>query len=247
MENIFSLSGKKILVTGASSGIGRAVAVQCSKMGAQVIVSGRNIQRLDETLSQMESGNHIIAVGDITQKDEICKIISELPALDGIVHCAGIGHRKVCKQLEEVDIDNVMNINFKAPVMLQTEILKNKKLSKGASVVFVSSIAAESPSFGNAIYSASKGALTSYANCLGLELAQRQIRVNVISPAMVWTDLILNDSVTKEQLQEDEKKYPLKRYGQPQDVANLAVYLLSDAANWMTISNVRITGGGIKL
>jgi NAD(P)-dependent dehydrogenase (short-subunit alcohol dehydrogenase family) len=244
MENIFSLSGKKILVTGASSGIGRAVAVQCSKMDAQVIVSGRNIQRLNETLSQMDGGNHLIAAGDITRKNDICKIVSELPSLDGIVHCAGIGHRKVCKQLEEVDIDNVMNINFKAPVMLQTEIHKSKKLSKGASVVFIASIAAESPSYGNAIYSASKGALISYANCLGLELAQRQIRVNVISPAMVWTDLILNDSVTKEQLQEDEKKYPLKRYGQPQDVANLAVYLLSDAASWMTISNVKITGGG---
>lgn len=247
MENIFSLSGKKILVTGASSGIGRAVAVQCSKMDAQVIVSGRNIQRLDETLSQMEGGNHLIAAGDITRKNDICKIVSELPSLDGIVHCAGIGHRKVCKQLEEVDIDNVMNINFKAPVMLQTEIQKSKKLSKGASIIFIASIAAESPSYGNAIYSASKGALVSYANCLGLELAQRQIRVNVISPAMVWTDLILNDSVTKEQLQEDEKKYPLKRYGQPQDVANLAVYLLSDAASWMTISNVKITGGVIKL
>ena len=244
MENVFSLSGKTILVTGASSGIGRAVAVLCSKMDAKVIITGRNTQRLDQTLSLMQGCNNISVTGDITKKNDIHTIVDGLPSLDGIVHCAGIGHRKVCKQLEEVDIDNVMDINFKAPVMLQTEILKRKKISKGASVVFVASIAAESPSYGNAIYSASKGALISYANCLGLELAQRQIRVNVISPAMVWTDLILNDSVTKEQLQEDEKKYPLKRYGQPQDVANLAVYLLSDAASWMTISNVKITGGG---
>ena len=243
--NPFSLKGKTILVTGASSGIGRGIAVTCSKMGATVVLGGRNETRLNETLSEMEGDGHVLAVADLTKKEELEKMVDILPKLDGIVHCAGIGQRILCKQLKESDVDNVMDMNFKAPVLLQTEILKKKKINKGASIVFIASIAAESPSVGNSIYSASKGAIISYANCLVVELAPRKIRVNCISPAMVWTDLILKDGISEEELKVDEQKYPLKRYGNPDDIANLAVYMLSDASSWMTGSNVRITGGGI--
>ena len=245
--NPFSLTGKTILVTGASSGIGRGIAVTCSKMGATIVLGGRNETRLNETLSEMEGDGHVLAVADITKKEELESMDDTLPKLDGIVHCAGIGQRILCKQLQETDVDNVMDMNFKAPVLLQTEILKKKKINKGASIVFIASIAAESPSVGNSIYSASKGAIISYANCLVVELAPRKIRVNSISPAMVWTDLILKDGISEEELKEDEQKYPLKRYGNPDDIANLAVYMLSDASSWMTGSNVRITGGAFKL
>lgn len=241
--NPFSLTGKTILVTGASSGIGRGITVTCSKMGATIVLGGRNETRLNETLSEMEGDGHVLAVADLTKKEELEKMVDILPKLDGIVHCAGIGQRILCKQLQESDVDNVMYMNFKAPVLLQTEILKKKKINKGASIVFIASIAAESPSVGNSIYSASKGAIISYANCLVVELAPRKIRVNCISPAMVWTDLILKDGISEEELKEDEQKYPLKRYGNPDDIANLAVYMLSDASSWMTGSNVRITGG----
>lgn len=243
--NPFSLKGKTILVTGASSGIGRGIAVTCSKMEANIVLGGRNEVRLNETLSEMEGEGHVLAVADLTKKEELEKMVDILPKLDGIVHCAGIGQRILCKQLQETDVDNVMDMNFKAPVLLQTEILKKKKINKAASIVFIASIAAESPSVGNSIYSASKGAIISYANCLVVELAPRKIRVNCISPAMVWTDLILKDGISEEELKEDEQKYPLKRYGNPDDIANLAVYMLSDASSWMTGSNVRITGGGI--
>ena len=245
--NPFSLEGKKILVTGASSGIGRGIAVTCSKMGANIVLCGRNETRLHETLFEMEGDGHVLAVADLTKKEELESMVDTLPKLDGIVHCAGIGQRILCKQLQESDVDNVMNMNFKAPVLLQTEILKKKKINKGASIVFIASIAAESPSVGNSIYSASKGAIISYANCLVVELAPRKIRVNCISPAMVWTDLILKDGISEEELKEDEQKYPLKRYGNPDDIANLAVYMLSDASSWMTGSNVRITGGVFEL
>ena len=245
--NPFSLKGKTILVTGASSGIGRGIAVTCSKMGATVVLGGRNETRLNETLSEMEGEGHVLAVADLTKKAELEKMVDILPKLDGIVHCAGIGQRILCKQLQETDVDNVMDMNFKAPVLLQTEILKKKKINKAASIVFIASIAAESPSVGNSIYSASKGAIISYANCLVVELAPRKIRVNCISPAMVWTDLILKDGISEEELKEDEQKYPLKRYGNPYDIANLAVYMLSDASSWMTGSNVRITGGVFEL
>lgn len=241
--NPFSLEGKTILVTGASSGIGRGVAVTCSKMGATVIINGRNVSKLQETLTFMEAGESQMMSGDLTDENALSSLVASLPKLDGVVHCAGIGQRIPCKDLQEENVNQVMDVNFKAPVMLQAELLRQKKLNKAASIVFIASIASWSPSFGNAVYSASKGAIISYANCLALELAPRKIRVNCISPAMVWTDLVTKDGIDEEQLKEDEQKYPLKRYGQPEDIANLAVYMLSDASTWMTGSNVKISGG----
>lgn len=241
--NPFSLEGKTVLVTGASSGIGRGIAVACSLMGATVVINGRNELKLEDTLSQMKGNGHTMMVGDLTNMSTLTSLVSSLPKLDGVVHCAGVGTRVLCKNISEADIDQTFSTNLKAPVMLQTEILKQKKINKGASVVFVASISTDSPSVGNALYAASKGALVSYANCLQLELAPRMIRVNCISPAMVWTDLIFKGGLTEEELHKDEQTYPLKRYGRPADVANLAVYLLSDASSWMTGSNVKITGG----
>lgn len=245
--NPFTLEGKTILVTGASFGIGRGIAIACSKMGATVIINGRNEQRLAETMTEMQGEENISLAADLNDSNSLTEMVSRLPKLDGIVHCAGIGQRVLCKQLQEADLDTMMDVNFKAPVMLQTEILKQKKINKGASIVFIASIASDSPSIGNAVYSASKGAIISYANCLALELAPRQIRVNCILPAMIWTDLILKGGITEEELKEDEKKYPLKRYGKPEDIANLSIYLLSNAAAWMTGSSIKITGGVIKL
>ena len=245
--NPFSLEGKTILVTGASSGIGRGIAIACSKMGASVIVNGRNEERLNETLLQMNGEKNKMAVADLSNLDDVTSMVSALPKLDGVVHCAGIGQRVLCKQLQESDLDNMMDVNFKAPVMLQTELLKQKRINKAASIVFIASIAAESPTIGNAMYCASKGAIISYANCLSIELAPRLIRVNCISPAMVWTDLIFKGGITEEELKEDEKRYPLKRYGTPEDIANLTIYLLSDASSWMTGSNIKLTGGVSKL
>ena len=242
--NPFSLEGKTILVTGASSGIGRGIAVTCSKMGAKIIINGRNQAKLGETFGRLNEGPHRIVAADLTNSESVRRMMEELPALDGVVHCAGIGQRVLCKAATEQDIDSVMDVNFKGPVFLQSELLKYKKINKGASIVFIASISTWSPSIGNAFYSASKGAIVSYANCLALELAPRKVRVNCISPAMVWTDLILQEGVEEEQLKQDEQKYPLKRYGTPEDIANLAIYMLSDASTWMTGSNVKLSGGG---
>jgi len=242
--NPFTLEGKTILVTGASSGIGRGISVTCSKMGATLVLNGRNQMKLGTTLAQLDAGEHKSIAADLTNSDSMSRMVAELPTLDGVVHCAGIGQRVLCKVATEQDVNSVMDANFKGPVLLQTELLRQKKIKKGASIIFVASIATWSPSIGNAYYSASKGAIVSYANCLALELAPRNIRVNCISPAMVWTDLVLQEGVDEEQLKADEQKYPLKRYGTPEDIANLAVYMLSDASVWMTGSNVKISGGG---
>ena len=171
-------------------------------------------------------------------------MVATLPKLDGVVQCAGVGSRIPCKMIEEDSINEVMIPNFEAPVLLQTALLKAKKINKSASIVYIASRAASSPSVGNAVYSASKGAIISYAKCLALELAPRLIRVNCICPAMIWTDLILKGGLTEEDLHEQEQKYPLKRYGRPTDVAYLCLYLLSDASSWMTGSTIDLTGGG---
>ena len=245
--NPFSLSGKTILVTGASSGIGQAIAISVSKMGAKVVINGRNIAKLENTLSQMSGDNNSILAGDITKGEDVSNLSDAVPQLDGIVHCAGIGHRMPAKMLTENDIDTVMRANFNGAVLLQAALLQKKKVKKDSSIVFIASKAAEYPSPGNAVYSASKGALISYARCLALELAPRGIRVNSICPAMVWTDLIMQNEVTFDQLKASEQNYPLKRYGKPEDVAYLAIYLLSNASTWMTNSCIDLTGGGNSL
>lgn len=242
MDNPFSLVGKTILVTGASSGIGRGIAIACAGMGAKVIITGRNIARLQETLSKMEGNGHNIIAADLVIPTERTNLVQSLPTLDGLVQCAGVMNRVPCKNIGKDDIDSVLQPNLQAPMLLQAELLQAKKINKAASIVYMASIAARSAVGGNALYSASKAALISYAKCLALELAPRQIRVNCIAPAMVWTDLALVGA-TKEELEEDQAKYPLKRYGTPEDIANLAIYLLSDASCWMTGSCVEITGG----
>lgn len=245
--NPFSLKGKTILVTGASSGIGQATAIICSAMGAKVVVTGRNEARLKQTFDMLDGNGHISILAELTDASSRIGLIGALPAVDGIVHAAGIGHRKPCKAITAEDISAVMEANFNATVLLQAGILQKKKLNKAGSVVFISSRTAEIPTVANALYSASKGALKSYAKCLSLELAPRAIRVNCICPAMVWTPLVLSDGVSEEQLQAEQAKYPLKRYGKPQDIANLAVFLLSDASSWMTGSCIDITGGSIEI
>lgn len=246
MENLFnpfSLHGKTILVTGASSGIGKAIAVYCSKLGAHLIITGQNETKLRATFSELKGDNQYI-IADLTKSTDVQKLATQVPNLDGIVHCAGIGSRIPCKMISKINIDEVMGINFDAPVLIQTALLGNKKINKGASIVFLSSRAANTPSIGNAIYSASKGAILSYAKCLALELSNRLIRVNCVCPGMVWTDLILKDGISEEQLHESELKYPLKRFGNVEDIAYLVIYLLSDASLWMTGSAIDISGGG---
>lgn len=242
MNNPFSLVGKTILITGASAGIGRGIAIACAGMGAQVILTARNIERLQETLTQLEGEGHTYIAADLTNEAERIALVEQLPILDGVVQCAGVGNRVPCKMLVQEDLDRVMKPNTEAPMLLQSLLLSEKKIKKQASVVFIASAAATMPVTGNAVYSASKAALVAYAKCLALELAPRQIRVNSISPTMVWTDLALVGA-TVEQLQEAQLSYPLKRYGMPEDIANLAIYLLSDASAWMTGSNIEITGG----
>lgn len=241
--NPFSLKGKQILITGASSGIGKGIALACAAMGATVILNGRNSSRLNEVLSQMTGSGHAVFPVDLGDRDVVSSMVGKLPKLDGVVMCAGVANRVPCKSITEADFDFVIKTNLEAPILLQAELLAKKKINRAASIVFIASRAYESPSMGNAIYSASKGAVVSYAKCLALELAPRQIRVNCICPGMVWTDLITS-VLNEEDLKVAEQGYPLKRFGHVEDVASLAIYLLSDASSWMTGGAIDISGGG---
>jgi len=248
IENPFSLSGKTILVTGASSGIGRAIAIACTQMGASVILTGRNVQRLNETLTGLMGEGHQAIPADLTDGDQVEALVSQLPKLDGVSHNAGISLRVPCNSIENDDYQAVMKANFEAPMSLQTALLSHKRMNRDASIVFMASKAADFPSVGNALYSASKGALISYAKVLALELAPRNIRVNCVCPAMVLTPLVACDAlIGQDDVADLQKKYPLKRYGQPDDVAYLAVYLLSNVSTWMTGVSVDITGGAKEL
>lgn len=243
--NPFTLEGKTVLVTGASSGIGRSIAVECSKLGARVYITARNEERLKETLSMMEGEGHQYVCSDLTDESSIQTLVEQLPSLNGVVHNAGMGDRMLCKMLKQENVERVMKTNFEGPVLLQKYLLKKKKIEKEGSIVFIASRAPFAPATGNSIYAASKGAILGYAKCLGLEVAPQLIRVNSICPAMVWTELVAKDAAqTDGNYEEAQLKYPLKRFGKPEDVAWLTVYLLSDASGWMTGSQIDITGGG---
>ena len=217
MENYnpFSLSGKTILVTGASSGIGRAIAVECSRMGATVILTARNAERLEKTLSMLEGTGHAVVAADLTEENDRKHLIESLPVLDGVVQNAGVFNTVLTKNIQQKDLDYVLPPNLYAPILLQKELVKHKLLAKGSSVVFMSSIASLRPFIGNAVYTISKAGITGYAKVLALELAPKNIRVNCICPGIVRTDLTENSVFSTEEYKAEEMKYPLKRYGKP--------------------------------
>lgn len=245
--NPFSLEGKKILITGASSGIGKAIAIECSKMGASVIITGRNLQRLEQTLSLMdkEGSDHQMIISDLSLESSVTELVSTINVnLDGIVHCAGFTIPKPFKFYDKEDLDSMMSVNFNAPFWLTQTLLKKKKISKGASIVFISSISGVWVSYmAGSLYSATKGAINGVAKGLALELASKNIRVNCVNPGMINTAILDSGVISDEQLKEDAQKYPLKRYGKPEEVAYGVIYLLSDASSWTTGSNLLIDGG----
>ena len=245
MHNPFTLSGKTILVTGASSGIGRVIAIECSKMNAQLIILGRNQERLKNTFDHLQPNeNHKMFSLDLTSKENLDDFIKSIATIDGLVNVAGILKRLPFKFIDSDALEEVMKINFFAPAILTKELVSKRKLNNGSSVVFISSISGSFiSSIGNSIYSSSKGAIDALSRNIALELAPKKIRVNTINPGMVDTDLLSEKSFTEEELKKDIENYPLKRYGKPEDIAHAVIYLLSDASSWVTGSNLLIDGG----
>lgn len=242
--NPFSLEGKTILVTGASSGIGKETAIQCSKMGAKVIITARNEERLKETLSSLEGDGHQMILAELTDQEDVERLVGEVSALQGLVLCAGKGMTSPFPFSTREKYDEIFNVNFFAPVELLRLLVKKKKLDKESSVVFVSSIGGvKSFQLGNGVYGASKAAINSTMEFCAKELAAKKIRVNSVNPGMVNTKLIQSGTISEEQYKLDMEKYPLKRYGEPEDIALGIIYLLSDASSWVTGHSLVIDGG----
>jgi NAD(P)-dependent dehydrogenase (short-subunit alcohol dehydrogenase family) len=245
-KNPYSLEGQNVLVTGASSGIGRAIAVESSRMGAHVTALGRDQCRLDQTVAALEGKGHQAVRLDLCDDVQLERMVSALDSVDGVVNAAGLTRTAPAKFIDKADFDEIMAVNVYAPMKLMKHLLTYKKLNNAASLVFISSVVGGIlPYKGQGVYAASKGALSAYAKVLALELSSRKIRVNSVAPAMVRTRLLDTLGADAEALNEDEKRYPLG-YGTPEDVAWAVVYLLSNASRWMT-GNILSIDGGVTL
>lgn len=243
--NPFSLEGKTILVTGASSGIGKATAIECSKMGATLVITGRNKERLHEVYSLLNGNNHLQILADLTETQDIDNIIKNVPKLDGIVLSAGKSLTLPIPFCSREKFDSYFDINFFSPVEIIRLLYKKKILKNASSIVFISSVGGVTGfNPGNSIYGASKAALNSFMRFCANEFASRKIRVNSICPGMIDTPLIHRGTITEDQLKEFANNYLLKRFGTVEEIAWGAIYFLSDASAWTTGTSLIINGGG---
>ena len=244
--NPFTLEGKTILVTGASSGIGRAAAIECSKAGAKVIITARNEERLKETHDQLADADNQPAwiVADMQKDEDIQSLVEQLPVLDGVVCNAGISINVPIAFIDREKIQHVLDVNTVAPILLTRQLVKKKKVAKGGSIVFTSSVSGNNTvTVAHEMYSASKTAITGFMRNAALDLAVKGIRCNAVHPGMINTPMVHSGKYSEEQLQKDMDNYPLHRFGEPEEVAYAMIYLLSDASAWVTGHSLVIDGG----
>ena len=242
--NPFSLEGKTILITGASSGIGKATAIECSKLGARCIITGRNEKRLSETYSLLEGEGHLQIVSDLSDFSQIQKLVDQIPVVNGLVNNAGISKHLPVNFVTEEKIDEIFPINLTAPILLFSKLLKSKKMARPSSAVFTSSINGLLVGEKSAcLYSTTKAGISGFVKVCAHELASKGIRVNCVCPGMIETSILSEGTITKEQLAENAKGYPLGRHGKPEEVAWGIIYLLSDASSFVTGTNLVIDGG----
>lgn len=244
MYNPFQLTNKTILITGASSGIGRATAIECSKMGAKIIACGRNVERLDSTISCLEGSGHRKFVGDLVDSNVIEELVSFIDSIDGAFFAASQTMVLPIVFSSEVKFKEIYCNNLFPNIELLRLLIKKKKVREHGSIVYVVSIGGTTVfESGLAAYGSAKAALNSFIRYAALEFAPKKIRVNGISPGAVDTPMIHEGNVSDDDLADCISRCPLKRWGQPEDVARGAVYLLSDASSWVTGHTLVIDGG----
>lgn len=249
MYNPFSLKGKTVLVTGASSGIGRQCAIDCSKMGAKVVLVARNEERLKETLSQMAGEDHLCESYDLTNFDDMAakikEIVSKVGPLDGALHCAGISTTEPLKITSPERLEEFFRANVYSAVFLTKEICKLKNYNKeGASIVFFSSVMGIVGESLKSSYSLTKGALISGMRSLACEYAKKNIRFNCVSPGVIETPINANQPYLKDpELRAHFEAKHLLGLGQCSDISNACIYLLSNASRWVTGQNIVVDGG----
>jgi NAD(P)-dependent dehydrogenase (short-subunit alcohol dehydrogenase family) len=246
--NPFTLEGKRILITGASSGLGFAIALDAARMGAEIVGIGRDSDRLGEMLKATQlisKKNHQSIIADLTLPDSIISIEAELSlAVDGVVHCAGISRLAPIRQVNLKHIREVNSINIEAPLLQTQRFLSKNLINSGGSILFLSSIAAHIGVPGVGIYSGSKAYLIAAMRCLALEVVKRKIRVNCLSPAIINTPLLTGtiSVIGSDSIGDLESQYPLG-FGTPEDISNACIYFLSDASRWVTGTTLIMDGG----
>lgn len=243
------LLNKIILVTGASSGIGREVSKYFSSQGAKLVISGRNKERLTQTLNLLSGDGHYAIPADLCSENEIKSFMDQVfevaGPLDGLVHCAGIMKTLPLQALKEIDFDDCFNINVKSAQFLVKNFRRRGKFNPlNSSVVFLSSVAASCGEPANTTYAASKAALEGLSKSLAMELAKSNIRVNCLAPGLVETEMMMDFSkqLTDAQLNKVVNKHPLG-LGKPEDVAYSAAFLSSDLSKWITGTTLFVDGG----
>lgn len=243
-NNPFYLINKTIFVTGASSGIGREIALALSNMGATLFITGRNETELKTTHTLLKGSQHQMMMADLTDEKQLEQLAAQLPKLDGVVMNAGVSDPFPIKYLKAKKISQTFDVNFNSTVLLISLMLRNKIIKNEASIVFVSSISAFFPSKGGAMYGSSKAALENFSKVLALELSHQKIRSNCIAPGMVKTKIYddVENVISKEAMEKHIDQYPLG-VGFPDDVANTVIFLLSSAARWITGTSLVIDGG----
>jgi NAD(P)-dependent dehydrogenase (short-subunit alcohol dehydrogenase family) len=241
----FELTNKTVLITGASSGLGRQTAIRASEHGARVIITGRNAERLDETFRSLSGEGHSQIVADLTVQEEIDRLVAELPLIQGLVHSTGISDMTPVGYITRDTINRTFRISFDAIVLLTSAILRKKKLEKNnSSIVFISSISTRYPFTGGAMYISAKAAIEGYSRVLAKELAPRRTRVNCIAPALVRTPMMdeTAENYSQDVIRQIEERQ-LLGLGEPDDVANSIIFFLSDASKWISAGHL-ILGGG---
>ena len=241
----FSLAAKRILVTGASSGIGRQIALSCAQMGAQLVVSGRNTERLATTFAELEGDGHTQIAADLSRQEDIDRIVNESGALNGVVHVAGFSKLVPFRLLSRQQLNDMFCGNTFAPMLLTKGLLAKKQIAAGGSILFVASIASHVGPMASGAYAASKAALLGAMRTLARDVAKPGIRANCIAPGYVRTPMLDDLSQAGGNMADLLNLAPLG-LGEPEDVAYAAVFYLSDASRWVT-RNYFVVDGGLTI
>lgn len=239
------LQEKNILVTGASSGIGRAICIAAAQVGATVYATGRDPIRLAETMSLLQNAQaHQSIAADLCNEADIATLVAQMPTLHGIVHSAGIIKPLPIKYITPKHINDVFSINYTAPVCLSAQLFKRQKINDHAAFVFISSISSQHPYSGGSLYVSTKAALEAFCRSIAVEYAHKKIRANCLLPGLVNTPILdqTKQAVSPEEFAQFEQRYPLG-FGEPSDIANAVLFFLSDASRWITGTNLKMDGG----
>lgn len=238
----FSLTGKRILVTGASSGIGRQIALSCAQAGAQLVITARNRDRLEATAAELLGEGHVHIAADLTSPDDIGRLIGGAGVLDGVAHAAGISRLVPFRMVNQTHLDEIFAGNTYAPMLLTKGLLVKKQLAVRGSVVWIASIASHVGPMASATYAASKAALLGAMRSLGREVSKQGIRVNCIAPGYVSTPMLDQLQGGGANMGDLLNLAPLG-LGEPADVANATMFYLSDASRWITRTYFVVDGG----